>query len=49
MKIGCVLMAFLCAVAGVRADGEYAWRGVYLDEARHFFGKETVKHLLDRM
>lgn len=25
------------------------WRGLMLDEARHFFGKETVKQLLDWM
>ena len=25
------------------------WRGFMLDEARHFFGKETVKHVLDQM
>ena len=27
----------------------YRWRGVLLDEGRHFFGKETVRRLLDRM
>lgn len=27
----------------------YAWRGLMLDESRHFFGKETVKCLLDWM
>lgn len=27
----------------------YAWRGYMLDEARHFFGKEKVKQLLDQM
>ena len=27
----------------------FSWRGVHLDESRHFFGKETVKRLLDRM
>jgi hexosaminidase len=27
----------------------YEWRGFMLDEARHFFGKETVKHILDDM
>lgn len=27
----------------------YAWRGYMLDEARHFFGKEKVKQLLDYM
>jgi len=25
----------------------YAWRGFHLDEARHFFGKQTVKDYLD--
>src|SRR5690606_28684132 len=27
----------------------YAWRGLMLDESRHFFGKEKVKSLLDWM
>lgn len=27
----------------------YRWRGLHLDESRHFFGKETVKDFLDRM
>ncbi len=27
----------------------YEWRGVLLDESRHFFGKETVKKILDWM
>ena len=27
----------------------FRWRGLMLDEARHFFGKETVKSLLDLM
>ena len=27
----------------------YEWRGFMLDEARHFFGKEQVKELLDMM
>jgi len=27
----------------------YAWRGFHLDEARHFFGKETVKDYLDHL
>ena len=27
----------------------FRWRGFMLDEARHFFGKETVKDLLDKM
>lgn len=28
---------------------EYEWRGLMLDESRHFFGKEKVKQLLDWM
>lgn len=27
----------------------YSWRGLQLDESRHFFGKDTVKKLLDFM
>lgn len=27
----------------------FGWRGIQLDESRHFFGKETVKKLLDFM
>lgn len=27
----------------------FSWRGVQLDESRHFFGKEYVKKLLDMM
>ncbi|MCR5750661.1 MAG: beta-N-acetylhexosaminidase [Kiritimatiellae bacterium] len=27
----------------------YAWRGVHLDESRHFFGKAAVKRILDLM
>ena len=28
---------------------KYRWRGLMLDDARHFFGKEVVKAFLDRM
>lgn len=35
---------------GVIADApRYAWRGFMLDEARHFFGEEKVKAILDEM
>ena len=27
----------------------YRWRGLHLDESRHFFGKETVKAFIDKM
>ena len=28
---------------------QFGWRGLHLDESRHFFGKEVVKRFLDRM
>ena len=28
---------------------KYRWRGLMLDDARHFFGRETVKAFIDRM
>ena len=28
---------------------KYKWRGLELDESRHFWGKDNVKHLLDQM
>lgn len=35
---------------GVIKDApRYEWRGLMLDEARHFFGKDQVKKLLDLM
>lgn len=33
----------------IKDEPAYAWRGLMLDEGRHFFGKETVKRILDRM
>ena len=27
----------------------YPWRGILIDEGRHFFGKETIKHVLRQM
>jgi len=33
----------------IQDSPRYAWRGLMLDESRHFFGKEAVKKLLDRM
>ena len=35
-----------CAIKDAPA---FRWRGFMLDEGRHFFGKETVKGLLDQM
>jgi hexosaminidase len=33
----------------VKDQPRYAWRGLMLDESRHFFGKEYVMKLLDQM
>ncbi len=33
----------------IRDQPVYSWRGLMLDESRHFFGKEKVKELLDWM
>ena len=33
----------------IRDWPEYSWRGMLIDECRHFFGKETIKRELDLM
>lgn len=33
----------------IRDEPRYEWRGFMLDEARHFFGKEKVRQILDWM
>ena len=33
----------------IKDQPRYAWRGLMLDESRHFFGKEYVMKLLDQM
>lgn len=33
----------------IKDNPQYEWRGIMLDESRHFFGKERVKRLLDWM
>lgn len=33
----------------IKDEPRFEWRGFMLDEARHFFGKEKVKQLLDMM
>ena len=33
----------------IKDQPRYAWRGLMLDESRHFFGKDYVKKLLDQM
>ena len=43
---GCPTMVPCCVIKDAPA---FRWRGFMLDEGRHFFGKETVKALLDQM
>ncbi len=33
----------------IQDTAKYKWRGLMLDESRHFFGKKTVKRILDWM
>ena len=40
---------FVRRVRSFLNDTRFAWRGILLDEARHFFGKEAVKRILDGM
>ena len=28
---------------------KYPWRGLHVDECRHFFGEDTIKHVIDTM
>ena len=45
-----VLVATILLGLSLPAGAEsYAWRGFHFDEARHFFGKATVKDYLDHM
>ena len=37
------------ACAEIEDSPRYRWRGVHFDDCRHFFGKETVKSVLDLM
>ena len=37
------------AVGTIKDAPRFSWRGFMLDEARHFFGMEKVKWLLDEM
>ena len=41
--------AGVIAACSVTDSPAYAWRGLMLDESRHFFGKEKVKQYLDVM
>ena len=38
-----------CPCVEIEDAPKFSWRGVHLDEARHFFGKETVLRLLETM
>ena len=40
---------FTLPAVEINDSPRFAWRGIMLDESRHFFGKETVKQLLDLM
>jgi len=40
-------VAFACC--SIRDWPEYRWRGVLIDEARYFLGKDTIKQTLDAM
>ena len=37
------------AAMSVKDAPRYAWRGLLIDESRHFFGKETMKQIFDVM
>jgi hexosaminidase len=41
--------AIYLPVCDITDSPRYQWRGLMLDESRHFFGKEKVKQLLDWM
>jgi len=40
---------FTLPVLEINDSPRFAWRGIMLDESRHFFGKEKVKEILDLM
>lgn len=40
----------MCDMVEITKDSpKHLWRGLHLDESRHFFGKDTVKRILDFM
>jgi len=41
--------AGVVAPVTIRDWPEFRWRGIHLDESRHFFGKVTVKRLIETM
>ena len=38
-----------CPLVEIEDAPSYRWRGVQMDDCRHFFGKEVVKRVLDQM
>ena len=38
-----------CPIVEIEDAPRFAWRGVHIDDCRHFFGKETVKKTMDLM
>ena len=42
-------LQLLVPLVQIKDRPSYAWRGLMLDESRHFFGKAYVKKLLDQM
>ena len=38
-----------CPLVEIEDAPRFGWRGVHIDDGRHFFGKETVKKVLDLM
>ena len=39
----------ICDACEIHDDPKYLWRGLQLDIARHFFGKETIKKVINLM
>ena len=48
-RVAPMVAAVALAALAARAEAAYRWRGLMLDEARHFFGKAVVMRILDRM
>lgn len=41
--------AVSCPCVEIEDAPAFAWRGLHLDESRHFFGMDVVKRMIDRM
>ena len=46
---GVGLLAWAVGAALSAFAGAFPWRGVHVDEARHFFGKAAIQRVIDRM